>query len=135
MSNSEITREIRYHDGQIELKESYLSGELDLVTLVDSRDRTVSQVYGDRCVSVKFIFSVIEDKIEISRIFADTPKGGYALDSRSSLLTKYRVKTYSDRRLLKGDGIDILKEEYPDKRIDLRRFRDVMRDVFQTLCS
>lgn len=118
-----------FEDGEIEVVESYLDGELDLVTVKDGRSRVTGEVYGDRCVSVSFIFTVIGDRLEISRIFANTETGGYALDSRPSLVSRYYVSTFKRRDLLDEESLGVLGSLYPEYRVDLRRVRDVVRNL------
>lgn len=122
-----------YADGEIEVVESYLGDSLDLVTIKDSRDKTTDEVYGSRCVSVSFTFDVTGDRLEISRIFADTGSGGYALDSRPSLVSKYHVSTFKRRDLLDEESLGVLGSLYPDYRVDLRRVRDVVIDILPSL--
>lgn len=131
MGMDETVMKHSYEDGEIEVVESYLGGELDLVTVKDSRSRVTGEVYGDRCVSVSFIFTVVGNRLEISRIFANTETGGHALDSRPSLVSRYYVRTFKRRDLLDEESLDLLGSLYPEYRTDLRRFLDIVRNFLK----
>lgn len=131
-SQESISNKRSFNDGKLEIKESYLKGELNLVTLVDSRERTVDQLYGNRTVEVSFIFSVEDDKLELSRIFANSENGGHALDTTRSIFGGF-TKTYKRRDLLDNSAMEFLKSEYPNLTIDTRRIRDKIRTLLSSL--
>lgn len=123
-SRQETATEQPFPDGNIVLRESYLDDKLDLITIVDSRDGTTEKLYGNRTESVRFIFSVEEGKMKLSRIFANSQNGGgHALDMKPTIGGTYR-KTYKKRSLLDDNSMEILNSNYPDLRVDTRRIRD-----------
>lgn len=131
-SQENISNKRSFQDGELEIKESYLDGELYLVTLIDSRERTVDQLYGNRTVEVTFIFSVDDDKLELSRIFANSENGGYALDTKRSIFGGFTT-TYERRDLLDNSALKFLGSEYPELTIDTRRIRDKIRSLLSSL--
>lgn len=131
-SQQNILNKRSFEDGQLEIKESCLNGDLDLVTLVDSRERTIDQLYGGRTVEVTFIFSVEDDKLELSRIFANSENGGHALDTTRSIFGGFTT-TYKRRDLLDDLALEFLRSEYPSLTIDTRRIRDRIRSLLSSL--
>ena len=123
----ELVRKRSFTDGKIEIEESYFDGKLDLVTVTDYRDRTTDEVHKSR-ESITFIFSVEDDRLQLSRIFANSERGGYALDMKRTIGGNFRA-TYKERRLLSEEVMDILRLDYPELRIDTRRLRDRIRNL------
>lgn len=122
-SEEKIVAEQSFPDGDIEVQESYLNGELDLVTIVDSRNSTTEKLYGNRTESIRFIFKLKEHKLQLSRIFAVSQSGGHALDMKRTVWGNYK-KTYRKRSLLDDSSMTILRFSYPNLRVDTRRIRD-----------
>lgn len=128
MTATEETLENRtFSDGEIEVRESYINEELDLVTIIDSRDKTSDKV--QRAESITFIFSVKKDRLQLSRIFANSQNGsGHAIDMKPTIGGGYR-KTYTKRNLLDDQSIEMLRNNYPELTVDTRRIRDRIRDL------
>lgn len=131
-SQENVSNKRSFEDGELEIKESHLNGELDLVTLVDSRERTVDQLYGNQTVEVSFIFSVEDDRLELSRIFANSENGGHALDTKRSIFGGFTT-TYEKRDLLDDSALELLRSDYPELTIDTRRIRDRIRGLLSRL--
>lgn len=131
-SQEKVSNKRSFEDGKLEIKESYLNGELDLVTLVDSRERTVDQLYGNRTVEVSFIFRVEDDRLELSRIFANSEKGGHALDTKRSIFGGFTT-TYRRRDLLDDSSLELLRSDYPGLAVDTQRLRDKVRRMLSKL--
>lgn len=118
-----------FPDGVITLKESYVNGELHLVSVEDSRDKIVDELYSNRAESVLFIFRVYENKLQISRIFAQTDNGGYALDNKRTLSGGFR-ESFDRISLMDEEALSIVHQRYPDKRIDKQLITDKIRNLY-----
>lgn len=129
--NNSFKNKQDFDDGKLKILEDYYEDELFHITLVDSRDRIIKKVHSDRIVSISFIFIDKEDRLELSRIFADSKNGSHALDTKPSYFKDdgFR-KTLKRRDLLDSDSLDFLSSEYPQKTIDRRRIRDKIRSKF-----
>lgn len=121
-----------FPDGEITLKESYVNGELHLVSVEDSRDKIINELYSNRSESVLFIFKVHENKLQISRIFAQTDNGGYALDSKRTLSGGFR-ESFDRISLMDEESLSTIKQRYPDKRIDKQLLTDKIRNLYDLI--
>lgn len=130
-SEKEVYSE-KFSDGTITLDESYIDGELHLVSIEDSRDRTVDELYSNRAVSVLFIFRVYDDKMQISRIFAQTENGGYSLDTKRMITGGFR-ESFENISMMDEQALSIIEQRYPDKRIDRQRKIDKIKNLYNLI--
>lgn len=116
---------------EIELTKSYVGGELNCVSITDSRSET-QEKYPFNIYSITFIFSADPDKkkLTISRIFANRENGGgHAIDSRPSIFSKYHVKDYGYRSLLDEKSMATLEGDFPEYTISTKRIRDRVKSL------
>lgn len=132
MSSEKSVHSGEFPDGEINVKESYVNGELHLVSVEDSRDAVVNELYSNRTESILFIFRVHEDKLRISRIFAQTNNGGYALDSKRTLSGGFR-ESFDRISLMDEESLSTIKQRYPDKRIDKQLLTDKIRNLYDLI--
>ncbi len=133
--------EMEASDGRLELKESYRDGDESphLVSIRDYRTSTLDAVAGatkrDTHISLLFDYNAEQNRLIISRVFANSERGGHALDMRPSLISEflssqnYVVSDISQHATIIDPVIrDLVETQYgSDVYIDMRTVGDRLR--------